>query len=714
MPNCRWALLAAAIGLGPAIAAQAVGPNMNLTKAAGNQSETAVAINPNNSNQIFVVSRNETGGLFAARSSDGGLTWATNLIGRSATPAAGDIPRAYGNASAAWDQFGNLFLAYLSQGSVNANTYVALCFSSDGGASFYAPGGAGAVLLLPLNPPSQPVAGDQPTVAVGPGTAGFPGSVWLTYWTKGGIMVSGAGVSGPGAIGAFQNFQPAQPAGVNFGDIAVGPKGEVMIAYGPNSGSSETVYTDLKGDGLGPGPFAGFRPVAAVHLGGFTPIPAQPDWGIDSEAGLAWDRSAGAYQSRVYLVYTDATAAGSTDTNIFVIHSGDGGATWSSPVRVNDDSGANSQFLPHISLDQSSGTIAVTWYDARDSALNNTARYYGAFSGDGGASFGANFAIAAGVSNAAGSTPAPGFKKSDFGDYTGNAFVNGRLVPAWADNSNSTGDNPEGAANFDVYAAVVPAPAAAGQKPKIQNGGVISASAFGAQAGIAAGTWIEIYGANLAGSARDWTALDFNANTAPSSLDGVEVTVNGKAAAIGHISPGQVNAQVPDGIGLGAVPVIVIERGVSSDPVAVEARAVLPGLLSPPAFAAGGKQYAAALAADGKTFVGLPSGLAGGRPARVGEVITLYGIGFGPVTPPVAAGAIATAPNQLVSSLQISFDQSPVDLAASNSYAGLAPGAVGLYQINLTVPNVADGDHQIRVAVNGVALSQSLFLTTGN
>ena len=45
----------------------------------------------------------------------------------------------------------------------------------------------------------------------------------------------------------------------------------------------------------------------------------------------------------------------------------------------------NSQFLPHISVDQSTGTIAVTWYDSRESALNDTARYYGAFSNDGGA-----------------------------------------------------------------------------------------------------------------------------------------------------------------------------------------------------------------------------------------------------------------------------------------------------------------------------------------
>ena len=435
--------------------AQTVGPNLNLTKAAGNQNETAVAINPSDNNQAFVVSRNEVGGLYTARTRDGGATWTSQLIARSTSPPAGDVPRAYGNASVAWDSLGNLFLAYLSQSSATPTTYVSLALSTDGGATFYSPTGAGSILMLPANPPNQPVIGDQPTVTVGPGSAGFRGSVWVTYWMQGGIAVSGAGVSGRGAVGPFTSLQPAQPAGVNFGDIAVGPNGEVIITYGPNSGSSGNIYTDVKPDGLGPGSFSSFIRAVPVNIGGFTPIPAQPNWGIDPEAGLAWDRSTGPYQARVYLVYTDAPAVGSADTNVFVIHSDDMGATWSIPVRVNDDKGTNSQFLPRISVDQTNGMIAVTWYDARDSALNNTARYYGAFSSDGGATFSPNFPISAGTSNQASSHAA--LKKTDYGDYTGSAVANGRLIAAWADNSNSTGDNPDGATNFDVYAAVVQA-----------------------------------------------------------------------------------------------------------------------------------------------------------------------------------------------------------------------------------------------------------------
>jgi len=437
--------------------AATIGPNINLSRAAGNQYETAVAINPKDNNQIFIVGRNEVGGLSAAQSSDGGATWTRRMMAQSTTPSPGDVPRAYGNASLAWDDFGNLFLAYLSQGSTVSATYVTLAVSTDGGSTFHSPIGVGSAILLPNN--VSPMFGDQPTVTVGPGSGGFPGSVWVTFWSQGGIWVSGAGVSGLGVIGVFNSQPlPSQPAGVNFGDIAVGPNGEVIVTYGPNSGSSGTIYTNIDTDGLGATPFSDYRSVVTVNIGGFTGIPAQPNWGIDPEAGLAFDRSNGPQRGRLYLVYTDAPSVGSADTNIFVIYSDNQGATWSAAVRVNDDSGVNSQFLPHISLDQISGMIAVTWYDARNAAGNDTAQYFGAFSSDGGATFSANFQISTGMSNQANSTAA--LKKTDFGDYTGNAFVNGRLVPAWADNSNSTGDNPDGAHEFDIFTAIVQAPSA--------------------------------------------------------------------------------------------------------------------------------------------------------------------------------------------------------------------------------------------------------------
>jgi len=430
-----------------------VGANQNLTKAAGNQYETSVTINPTNSQLVFMASRNELGGLYTARSTNGGVTWTNKLIGQSPIPAAGDIPRAYGNTSVAWDAFGNLFVAFLSQSSSkSAATYVALALSKDGGSTFYAPYGTGSAIVLPIN--QLQYVGDQPTVMVGPGANGVPGSVWLTYWSYGGIWASGANVSSSGTVSNFvSQVLPSQPAGVNFGDIAIGPNGEVAVTYGPNSGSSGNLYLQFNTNGAVNASFAAPILVTSVNLGGFSYIPAQPDWGIDPEVGLAWDRSSGPHRGRLYFMFTDTPFAGSADTDIFVMCSDDYGQTWSPRVRVNDDTGTNSQFLPHISLDQSSGNVAVTWYDCRNSPSNKTAQYFGAISTDGGASFGGNFQISAGTSSEASSIAA--LKDADYGDYTGNAFASGVLIPAWGDNSNSTGDNPNGATDFDVYTAPV-------------------------------------------------------------------------------------------------------------------------------------------------------------------------------------------------------------------------------------------------------------------
>ena len=68
-----------------------------------------------------------------------------------------------------------------------------------------------------------------------------------------------------------------------------------------------------------------------VNIGGFTDIPAQPNWGVDREPRLAWDRSCGAHQVRIYLSYTDASSLGSAETYIFVVHSDDTGATGARP-----------------------------------------------------------------------------------------------------------------------------------------------------------------------------------------------------------------------------------------------------------------------------------------------------------------------------------------------------------------------------------------------
>ena len=111
--------------------------------------------------------------------------------------------------------------------------------------------------------------------------------------------------------------------------------------------------------------------------------------------------------------------------------------------------------------------------------------------------------------------------------------------------------------------------------------GVISASAFGAFGDIAPGTFIEIYGTNLATGNRTWGGSDFTGSTAPTSLDGTSVQIGGKAAFIYYISAGQVDVLVPGGVPAGVAPLAVTAGGVTSAPYQATVSSTEPGLLAP-------------------------------------------------------------------------------------------------------------------------------------
>jgi len=241
-------------------------------------------------------------------------------------------------------------------------------------------------------------------------------------------------------------------------------------------------------------------------------------------------------------------------------------------------------------------------------------------------------------------------------------------------------------------------------------GGVITASGFGASSSVAPGSYIEIYGTNLAGTTRPWNAGDFDGLNAPISLDGVSVSAGGQAAFICYVSPGQVNALLPSGIGAGAQPLTVTYNSAVSAPYSIAANDTQPSLWAPASFNIGGRQYAAAVFPDFQTFVLPPGSIPGvvSRQAHPGETIILLGVGFGAVTPDMPVGRIVSEPNQLVSPVTFSIGETSV----TSSYAGLMPsgGAVGLYQFNLVVPSVPDNDAiPLSFTYGGTPGTQTLF-----
>jgi uncharacterized protein (TIGR03437 family) len=240
---------------------------------------------------------------------------------------------------------------------------------------------------------------------------------------------------------------------------------------------------------------------------------------------------------------------------------------------------------------------------------------------------------------------------------------------------------------------------------------VVTASAYGGFSQIAPGTWLEIYGSSLAADSRQWTSADFNGVTAPTSLDGTTVTIGGQAAFISYISPGQVNALVPSNVGTGQQQITVTTAlGTSAQyPVIVNPTAA--GMLAPASFKIGGLQYLAALFPDYQTFVLPPGAISGvaSRRAKSGDVIVIFGTGFGPVTPNIPAGQIAQVGSTLALPLQIYFGST----LATLQYSGLAPNLVGVYQFNVVVPNVPASDAvQVSFSLGGVIGAQVILYTS--
>jgi uncharacterized protein (TIGR03437 family) len=139
------------------------------------------------------------------------------------------------------------------------------------------------------------------------------------------------------------------------------------------------------------------------------------------------------------------------------------------------------------------------------------------------------------------------------------------------------------------------------------------------------------------------------------------------------------------------VEVVVRNASGTSNAVMAEVQPVLPG------FFLFDRYYVAANRPDG-SFVA-PAGLMQGletKPAQPGETITLYGTGFGPTTQGVVSGEVFQGAAPLTSAPEIRIGTAYAEIR----FAGLT--AAGVYQFNIVVPNLPDGDHDVRATIAGV------------
>lgn len=231
----------------------------------------------------------------------------------------------------------------------------------------------------------------------------------------------------------------------------------------------------------------------------------------------------------------------------------------------------------------------------------------------------------------------------------------------------------------------------------INNGGVVPV--YSASTTIQPGSWISIYGSNLAGANATWNG-DF-----PIKLGGTSVTINNKPGYLWFVSSGQINLQAPDDTAMGTVPVVVTTASGSATTTVTLAQ-------FGPSFSLFDSTHVAGIivrtdgsgAYGGGTYDKLgPTGTSLGFPtvaAQPGDTVELFGVGFGATNPVIPAGQVYSGPSQgapAVNTIGIMIGGTIV----TPGFAGLTEA--GLFQFNLTIPEgLGTGDVALTGLVGGL------------
>jgi len=227
--------------------------------------------------------------------------------------------------------------------------------------------------------------------------------------------------------------------------------------------------------------------------------------------------------------------------------------------------------------------------------------------------------------------------------------------------------------------------------PSILTNGVVNGASF--VSGIVPNSWITISGSNLAATTDTWDKFIVNGKL-PTALDGVTVTIGGQPAYLYYIGPGQINLIAPN-IATGPVQVTVTTPGGTSAALTVTSSQFGPAFFSWPGSQAVATRQNFDLAVKNGTFGGTTV------PAKPGEVIILWGTGFGPTTPPAPTGV--QVPSDQTYSTSALPSVTINNIPATVYGAALAPGYAGLYQVAIQVPaSLADGDWPIVASIGGV------------
>jgi uncharacterized protein (TIGR03437 family) len=228
--------------------------------------------------------------------------------------------------------------------------------------------------------------------------------------------------------------------------------------------------------------------------------------------------------------------------------------------------------------------------------------------------------------------------------------------------------------------------------PAISANGIVNGASF--QPGIVANSWVTILGSSLAPATDTWANSIVN-GALPTALDGVKVQIGGKPAYIDYVSSTQINLLAPD-IPAGATQVTVTTPSGTSSTFTVTASLYGPAFFTWPNNQAVATRQDFSFAVKDGTFPGAPT-----TATKPGDVIILWGTGFGPTSPAAPTGVQLPADRTYSTSAlpTVTINNVPATVFG----AALAPTFAGLYQVAIQVPSsLPDGDYPLVATIGGL------------
>src|SRR5713101_4406872 len=381
-----------------------VGKNIDVSNEPGPQSETSIAINPNNGSQIVAgsneIDRLPMRGYF---SGDGGKTW--GAVDLPLPPALTNNGFDFGSdPGVAWDTKGNVYYSFIvvffsSGGAVNG-TEMAVAKSTDGGMTWP----ANQVAFF-AGETGTAAFDDKPMITVDTNlNSSFRDTIYAAWdhasFVNGkpssiiALLVShsidgGATFSTP----ATASSTTPGPKAVIGADPFVAPDGSVHVAWQDVQNRSVTESSSSDG-GVTFGPI---HVISGTQVAFDIGIPAQSSRRALLYPACGADASAGPNRGTLYCSWMDGTVA--NGVNVFVSRSTDHGASWSAPLRVNDDAGLADHFNQWLSVDPADGSINVSWNDTRNDPSRLSTDIFYARSTDGGSTFASNVQVTTAPTN---------------------------------------------------------------------------------------------------------------------------------------------------------------------------------------------------------------------------------------------------------------------------------------------------------------------------